>query len=130
MDARARWFHRLTTALYTVMYVAFAGIGWFQLVAPSAAVRAEAGVLVYVWAVMLLAGGILATVGLLGSWWLPELAGQPLLAFPFVLWGFAVGVGEAPSRWAFVCLCLVITARAAARSVELWRGVQPKRGGL
>lgn len=127
MDLRSPFLRRLANAFYTLMYLGFAGIGLFQLLTPSPTVQAEAGLLTYLWAVMLLVGGLLGVAGTVGGWWLPELLAQPLLAFPFVLWGFAVGQSGVPTRWAFVSLCVMVAARGVGRSIRLAAGVRPKR---
>lgn len=127
MDLRSPVLRRLIAGFYTLMYLGFAGIGLFQLLTPSPTVQAEAGFLTYLWAAMLLIGGLLGAAGTLGGWWLPELLAQPLLGFPFILWGFAVGTSDVPTRWAFVSVCLVVVARGIGRSVHLVAGVRPKR---
>jgi hypothetical protein len=120
VDAASPTVRRLVTGLYLVMYLGYAGVGVFQFITPSPSVRSEAGPLVYVWAVMLLVGGVMAAVGALRGWWLPELSAQPLLAFPVVLWAFAIGVAGDPPNWSFVFLCVVLVAKSALRTVRLW----------
>lgn len=118
----------MRTTIYVLKYLAFAAVGGFQLLNPSIAVRADAGNLFYVWAISLLVGGLLAAVGAIGDWWLPEMSAQGLLAFPFLFWAQVVSSGNSPSRWAFVSLCVGITLGALARAIEVWWVAHYPRG--
>lgn len=125
MDARSLR-ERVVTGLYATMYLGYAGVGLFQFLTPSPAVRAEAGALTIVWAAMLLLGGILGAVGQVEALWLPELTAQPLLAASYGLWAYSIGFGSVPPNWAFVCLCAALIARSAGRALVLWADVRRK----
>lgn len=103
-----------------LQYLAFAGVGAFQLVFPSGSVQASTGWLFVIWAVMIISGGMLASVGVVARLWLAEFAAQPLVAFPFAIWGQAVASGGSPARWAFVSLCFAIIVGCAIRAVDIW----------
>lgn len=124
MDVTSPVLQHLSTICYIISYLAVAGIGLFQLITPSPVVQAEAGSITYVWAGMLIVGGLVAAVGYAGSWWVPELAAQAFVAFPFLLWGYAVVTSDNPVRWSFTCLCLMVIARAVGRAFRLVMGVR------
>lgn len=111
-----------------VMYLAAFGIGAFQVLHPTQLIEAQ-GWLVLVWALMILAGGALGVIAVTGRWWIPELVAQPLIGFPFLAWGQAAATASsAPSRWAFVSLCVFVICGCVHRAADIWWLAQQQPG--
>lgn len=122
--------HRTRTAVFTLQYLAAAGIGLFTLLGPAGAVARESGNWIYLWSGMLLAGGVAAAAGRVGAswrraggWWMAESIAQVPLAAPFLIWGLSVlasGAGTRWSAWAFACLCLYVICGCTHRGMNAW----------
>ncbi len=104
-------------------YALMAGAGLAAMAWPAPAVKAAtspvAGVLVYVWAVLLAVGGLCACVGAARDRWLGEYTGLPPLVMVFAVYALAAAATGKTSAIAGSCALGSIALLLLAR----WRDV-------
>lgn len=107
-------------ATFTLMYLAYAGIGVGQVYSPSPSAAGQLGWWLWLWTGMFIVGGLLAAFGCLARRWIPEVLAQVALAFPFVSWAIALIQLRSEQAWAFSCWCLVMVCIATIRAMDTW----------
>lgn len=112
--------HMSRRVVFALMYLGYAGMGWFQFPVAAPSLSQALGGLYWVWAVLLLTGGFLGAAGAVTRYWVVEFAAQGPLAMPFAFWGWVLAHTDSPTRWIVVCWCWVMVCVAVVRAVDLW----------
>lgn len=108
-------------SLRALMYSFFMASGVSALFVPSPSLAAVLGLINYVWAAFMIAGGLLGAVGSVTDRWLGELMAVPLLTSALSVYGIALWI-TSPTNATRVAIGTLMLASAAGLAAR-WRDV-------